>query len=367
MKTAYALLFLIFSAAAVASDGLSADKPAKGDWDFQAKKVWERERAGDEPFGRPGELRVSGDDRIYFHDFDKQVSYIFNREGGFVRLFARQGKAAGEVSRYVNCFTVGDKVVVGTPNTLEFFGRQGEFVKSAANDLFSRFPLVFINEDEFLTVAGGPQETRGGTERIVRRHVATGEETDFTEFPVSSKESGHAGGAIVLGLTPEVKVAYDQQAGAFYCGRNDEYAIHVVDLSGHLLRTFGLKRAKVTVTDKAKMEHLERFGLPRQRMDAVVRSLPNELAYYYRVQVNDGLVYVFAVATLDRHQNSQQVDVFGPDGTYLYRGRIECEAGKYVYGSPDNLQVRSDQLYVILEDGAGKKTLAKYQLVLPKQ
>lgn len=367
MRTTCVLLFLLVPAVVAASDDLGADKPTKGDWDFAAKKVWERDRAGDEVFGRPAELRVARDEMLYFHDFDRHVSYIFNREGEFARQFARQGKDAGEIPRYVNCFTAGDKVAIATPQTLEFFDREGTFVKSVRNDVFGRFPLVFVSEDEFLTAPAGPGEARGARQRIVRRNAGTGEEVDFTEFSASARDSGGGGGAVVLGLTPEVKAARDERTGEIYCGRSDEYAIHVVDPNGREQRTFGVKRARLPVTAEAKRKHVERFGMPAQRVDAIVRSLPNEMAYYYRIQANEGLIYVFATAALDRRLSGQQIDVFAPDGTYLFRGRIAFEAGKYVSGSPDNLQIRGDRLYVILEDDAGQKTLARYQLTLPKR
>ncbi|UCG31835.1 MAG: hypothetical protein JSU68_09225 [Phycisphaerales bacterium] len=366
MKTACSLLWLFFPAAGLAADGLVADEPAYGEWDFAAQKVWERERAGEEAFGRPAELRLTPDETLCFHDFDKQVSYIFDRDGGLVRAFGSQGRGPGEVSRYINCFTVGDKIVVGTPDTLEYFSKGGEFVRSVRNDLFARFPLVFLDEDEFLCVPGGPHETRGGKERILRRNVRTAAETEFAVLRVSSREGGQAGGAVVLGLTPQVRITHDPQTGEIYCGRNDKYAIHVFDSSGELLRNFGLKRAKVRVTDETKMEYLESLGMPKGRREALARSLPDKLACYYHIQVNDGLIYVFAVTGLDRRPSSQRIDVFRPDGTYLYRGRIGFEDGRHIYSSPENLAIRNDRLYVILEDDAGKKTLAKYQVTLPK-
>jgi len=99
----------------------NADKPLRGEWNFRPQKIWEIESVNDVPFVRPSELRASQDEMLYFHDFDQNVSYVFDKEGKFIHSFAKQGSGPGEVSRYLNCFLAGDKVVIGSPEKLHYF------------------------------------------------------------------------------------------------------------------------------------------------------------------------------------------------------------------------------------------------------
>lgn len=82
-------------------------------------------------------------------------------------------------------------------------------------------------------------------------------------------------------------------------------------------------------------------------------------------QGDRGLANVYAAAAFGGSLTRQPIDFFSRSGEYLYQGIIAIEEGRHVYGSPDNLRVQGDQLYVILEDGTGRRTIAKYGIQLP--
>ena len=127
MKKLWVVLVCGFFCFVLFADVRNDDKPIKGEWDFRPQKVWEVDKVDDVPFERPSELRASQDEKLYFHNFDRGVSYVFDKDGKLVNSFAKQGTAPSEVSRYINCFLAGDKVVVGSPDKLHFFSEQGLF------------------------------------------------------------------------------------------------------------------------------------------------------------------------------------------------------------------------------------------------
>lgn len=339
--------------------------PSRGTWDFAMQKTWEIDRIGDELLTKPGELRVAKDGSLFFHDFENHVSYAVNRNGQIVGKFGQKGDNPGEVSWYINCFTADNRAVIGAPDKLHFYTNTGEFIKAVPNDLFARFPLTFINENEFLVGPGAIPDAPNGEAIITYVDLGAGEEKVFDQFPLSDAEKGGTRGAVVVGLTPQFVMSYNPQSGRLYYAKNNEYAIHVADLDGKQYPTFGIEREKIPVTEEEKRNHAAKFDIPQEMVDQMIAVMPNEMAYFHRLQVNDGLVYVFPTLGLGQTLTSQPLDIFSLDGEYLYRADIKFDGGWHIYGNPDNLQIRDNYLYAILEDATGKKTIAKYRISLP--
>lgn len=367
MKKLWLVLVFGFFCFLAFADVNNADKPLKGDWDFRPQKVWEIDNVNETSFERPSELRVSQDEKLYFHDFDRGVSYVFDREGKHVNSFAKQGTEPGEVSRYLNCFLAGDKVVVGAPDKLHFFSEEGFFLKSIPNNLFERFPLIFVNENEFLynsRIVSDSAETR---DRIIRTNLETGEETVFDEFPMTSGEKQAQGGMslVILGLTPQIKFGYDQNSQKFYYGRSDDYNIRISDATGKKLFSFGLDRERKRATDEDKRKHFEKSPIPKDRIEKIIPTLPDELTYFMRIQVVEGLIFVFSTENLERQQDKIAVDIFSTEGKYFYRSFLQFGDETPLYTHVEKVIIKGNHCYALLEDESGKSIFAKYKISLP--
>ena len=359
------LVLGVLAATTHTQSGSRPDRPARGNWDFNPKKVWEISRVGDQPLAAPAELRVSPGGGVYFHDFERHLSYACDTHGRLVRAFAGQGQRPGEVSRYMNCLAGDERVVILSPESLHFYTGAGEYIRSVPNDLFQRFPFLYLGGETFLFGPGALTQVPGTEARIDRTDVGKGESAEFARVSVSDQDRQGPPGAIVLGLTPQLVVARDPTDGTLYYGKNSEYRIHAVDAEGRALATFGLARARAMVTEADKRAHFAGRGIPADRVEKMVATLPDQAVHYHRIEVHRSLVYVYAAAAFGGSLTRQPIDVFSRSGEYLYQGIIAIEEGRHVYGSPDNLRVQGDQLYVILEDGAGRRTIAKYGIQLP--
>lgn len=367
MKKRIILFIALIMISLLSAEVNNPDKPLKGEWDFNPQKIWEVDRVGDKLFERPSELRSSPDEMLYLHDFDHKESYVFDHSGGFIKSFAKQGEASGEVDRYINCFIAGDKVVIGTPNKLHFFSREGRFIKSYENNLFERFPLVFVSEDEFLYSPRVASHSAEDIEKIVRRNLNTGEEVGFVEFSIAKREKSPTSGMslVILGLTPQIKVGFDTDSERIYYGRSDDYSIHVAGLTGKRLFTFGLDRERKTVTDEEKRRHFEQARLPEERIEKILPSLPNYLTHYMRIQVVKGLVFVFSTESLDRLQEKLPIDVFSPEGKYLYHSCLKFDDGSPLFTHVEKVVINNTHVYAILESKEGRSVLAKYKIDVP--
>ena len=349
------------------ADVKNEDKPLQGEWDFRLQKVWEVDNVNGVSLVRPSELRASQDEMLYFHDFDQGMSFIFDRDGKFINSFAKQGPGPGEVSRYLNCFLAGKKVVVGSPDKLHFFSEEGSFLKSIPNNLFEHFPLIFVSENEFLynsRVVGNSKDIK---DRIVRTNLETGEETVFDEFSMTSGDKQAQGGMslVILGLTPQIKIGYDQDSQKFYYGRSDDYTIHVSEATGKKLFSFRLDRERKRVTDEDKRGHFEKSPIPKDRIEKIIPTLPDALTHFMRIQVGEGLIFVYSTESLERQQDNIAMDIFSPDGKYLYRSNLQFGDKEPLYTHVEKVIIRGDYCYALLEDESGKNIFAKYKIILP--
>lgn len=364
MKILCFVLSLFLCISLLSAGVKNPDKPLKGEWDFNLKKVWEINRANDEPFAMPGELMVIKNGHPVFRDFMKNKSYIFTRSGKYINSFAQQGKNPGEVSRYLNRFFVEDKIVIGSPDNLHFFTEQGKFIKSFPNNLYECFPLHFINENEFLYGLGDLTKSPSGKEDIMRKNLVTGAETLFDTFDVEKSESSKGPSFVIFGLTPQFKMGFNPETGYFYYGKSNEYEIRVADVNGKRVTSFGLSRKKKKFSAEDKKKHFGSLRMPEERKKSLIASLPDELTYFMKIQVNKGLVYVFAVDEFDRHRKKQPIDMFSPKGKYLYSSCIKFE-GDVVFANPGNMVFVGEYLYILYRENGKKGSLAKYRISLP--
>ncbi|MCU0640310.1 MAG: hypothetical protein MUF59_10660, partial [Candidatus Krumholzibacteria bacterium] len=176
------------------SGGTRSGTPAKGVWDFAPVAVWSFDLAGNDTLRHVAEPRVSDEGRLYFHDFDRHLSYILDENGTLVGRFAQAGEGPGEVSRYVNCFTSGGRVIVGSMNKLYFFDRDGLFIKSIPNNIFESFPLAFDGDEVMYAGPGALVNLPDGRAAVRKVDIASGQAVIIHEFTMGVDERINFGG-----------------------------------------------------------------------------------------------------------------------------------------------------------------------------
>ena len=174
-------------------------------------------------------------------------------------------------------------------------------------------------------------------------------------------------GVVVQGLSPLLVVGYDSDR--FYYGFNSSYVINAADYNGKKLNHFSLDRKKKEVSESDIFDFLKKniqYPIPDDMLKNISRSLPTELAYFVRIEVNNNLIYVYE-AYLDRQPKRQQIDIFSPGGQYLYRAFINAPGEFTIVSNPNPiLVIRNDHLHVALENKGGDVMLAKFAMTLPR-
>ena len=365
------ILVLLVTVSFLFSEVKNQDKPLKGQWDFELKEVWTVDKAGDKPLVKPRHLMVSKDGTNYLYDGKNVEYYTFTKDGKFIKTFAKRGEGPGELKRFYNAFLLKDKHIIADAYEIEYLTKDGKFIKSIKNDFSQRLPDFFISEDEFVYFPLLKLNNPDIDGKIFKYNIKTQTQKLLAEFPVfeggTVKNEEVVIGVIVPGLSPLMVIGYTP--GIIYYGYNSSYVIIAADYSGKKLHSFSLERKKGTVTKGAKEEFFKDKPIPKNFLPTIMKSLPDELTYFSRIEIHNKLIFVY-VSYLDQHLANQQIDIFSPDGKYLYRSQVRAPEGfSFTVGRAPIILIQDDHLYTALkkEDGKGKIILAKYKITLPKE
>ena len=97
-------------------------------------------------------------------------------------------------------------------------------------------------------------------------------------------------------------------------------------------------------------------------MDQMIKGMPDVATFFSRIFIGkNGLIYIF-VSDLE-NEDGQGVDIFSPEGKYLYHGEIKVEEGSKIR-SP--IAFYKNSIYMFVEDEEGESSLIKYKIDLPE-
>jgi hypothetical protein len=359
------LLIALFQAACV-----NSDKPLKGEWDFKLTKVWEIDRAGDDLLGRPFTLTATEDGILYVYDPANHTNYIFDKDGNFVRAFARSGQGPGELVGQELTHCVNGEVYIHASNGINHFTKDGVYIQTVKQEGRPLDPRIFLNSDEIISAPKTAVFLPDGKGQIIRKNIKTGDETVISEFSLQDWGIAQSGESVVdmiaIGFSPLMILGYAENR--LYWGMNTSYMINVTDLSGKKINSFSLKRRAKTVSDKFKKKYFKSPDLPEEMLNRIAESLPNKISFFHRIEVHNGLVYVFVpdVDLESKMAKLKQIDIFSPEGEYLYRAYIKFEKNRHPLFSPlNNLIIQNRHLYAVLMDEKDNVRVAKYEIALP--
>lgn len=367
-KALWFLSVLLIVVPLLLSEIKNADKPLRGEWDFKPAKEWEIDSAGSDVFGIPANMQVSNEGHLYVYDRENKRNYIFDSDGNFIKIYGARGQGPGEARDQSSFFIVEDKLLIVDVGRIHYFRLDGTYLHSVVNSLYSRRPVYFLNEHEFIAVPLGVFEAPDFKAQIKRINLESGQETVIADFEIFQGGIGRAGkmvGSLIIpGLTPLMTVGYGNRQ--LYFGRSDIYKIQVTDLKGKLLNTFSVDRKKQKVREDIKKKYFGRYSsMRKQALDQIIETTPNEATFFSRIETYMGLIYVF-IPDIARH-NQQKIDIFSPEGKYLYRGNLTIEDNLTMM-EPQiyNPYIKDDFLYVSVMDENDNVKIIKYRISLPE-
>ncbi|MEN8154197.1 MAG: 6-bladed beta-propeller [Acidobacteriota bacterium] len=360
------ILFLYLLPINLKGEIKNQDKPAKGESLFQIKECWNIEEAEGNPFGSIRQILVSKNGLLCCLDDKFKRLYLFDKNGKFIKGFGKKGEGPGEIKqiRQARLHNAENFIAIQDINSIHYFNWNGEYLESKPNPK-QKSPILFLKKYEFITAPRSILAAQDGIAEVKQINLESGKETVITKFSMykggAIQNNNNSASMIAEGLTPLFELGIHENR--LYYGVSDKYVIHISGIDGKAINGFSLLRNKYSITEKEKVEPILRAakGLaPEELLKTLAKKLPDEETYYTAIQSHKGLIFIFISKwTTD---NSRQIDIFSPEGKYLYRKFIKIESGFKIENTP---LIKGNFLYLIIQNEDDETSIRKYEIGLP--
>lgn len=344
--------------------------PLKGKWDFQVKKDWEIEEAGDDVIGEVQNIASADDGRIYIMDSKNYKIYIFSPGGKFITAFGKRGEGPGEIKNFSmgnQLFVLKQSLIIVDRVRINYFSLDGTFKKTVIYPTLMR-PRAFVSEDIFISAPVNLERPGSKKAKIKLYNVkdklenTIAEYEPFKEAAATDRSQGRSVTVVVVfgGVTPIMFVK--NRNNNLYYGMTNTYTINRMDIKSKKILDFSVEgREPMAITKAVKKELVRGLGdVPQDMLDRIMDGLPEKASFYQDIQIDSkGFVYVFLANPTS--EPIQGIDIFSPEGKYLYSSELKVEEEFSIQG----VYLRDDLLVIAVEDEEGEVKVAKYSVRLP--
>ncbi len=370
MKKFYFISMLLFSFSLFAGSIVNQDKPLKGNWNFNLEMMWSVTEGGQELLIKIGQIKTDKDGNIYMMEIKHGKIFKFDKDGKFITTIGKRGEGPGEFRMAFNFFIVGEDIIVPSRGGIfHYFGQDGRFKRSVNTGSFV-FPRYYLDNNKFIWVRSDREGIGKKPEQISIYDMKTRKSTDLIEISPENVLIAEEGGMRLIikdsQTTPGVVLALQGKNILF--GKSDKYLFEKIDHSGKVLSSFSIEgRKRKPISKEFKRKRFENINLnggmiPKNMINQMIKGMPDVATYFSRIMVSEkGLIYVF-VADLE-NQGGQEIDIFSPEGKFLYHSEINVEEGSKIV-SP--ISFFKDSIVMFVEDEEGESSLIKYKIDLPK-
>jgi hypothetical protein len=346
------------------------DTPLKGKWDFKMEKTWEVEEAGDDVIGSVQNIDSADDGRVYILDSKNYKIYIFSPEGKFISSFGRKGEGPGEIKNFNSgeqLFVADQHIIVVDRSRISYFSLDGAFEKSIVYSPQMK-PREFVSAEALVSAPVSPESLGGKAAKIKWYNVNDKSEKTIAEYELFKKAAAtdRSPGrtvtvvAVFSGITPIMIVKY--RDNRVYYGMCDTYTINRVDLKDKKTSSFSIEgREPLEITPAIKKELAKGLGdIPQDLLEKIMDGLPKKASFYQDLVIdNRGFIYVFLANPTAKP--IQGIDIFSPDGKYLYSSQLRFEEGSTIQA----IYLRDNLLVIAVEDEEGTVKVVQYSVQLP--
>jgi hypothetical protein len=304
-------------------------------------------------------------------DSKEAVIHVFSPDGKHLARFGKRGEGPGEfktLNQGQQIYAPGSELLFCENTRLLHFDLQGRFLRQTP--LPGRLdPSAFIDSNRFVSApstADNPKaeiplelyDLRAQSGKIL---------TTFKPFSKATASDQSAQRTVTVAIvisdiTPLMQVAANAKHIVY--GMSDRYDLTQMDLTGKVINRFSIPARKANKVSQKFKEQLKKNlpgNAPSNLVQRILDGLPPEASFFSRLMVLDtGMILAF-VSDPDR-TDGVALDVFSPEGHYLYQAQIATPAGH----SLDTFTLSSDRLFMASQDEDGSPWLTCYQIALPK-
>jgi outer membrane protein assembly factor BamB len=359
------LLSLTFSLFSLVKN---VDKPLKGNWDFKPEKVWSIDQAGNDLLTRVARIQVDSNGNVYVMEVKQGKIYVFDKKGKYLYSIGKRGEGPGEYKMAYNFFVCGDFVIVPEMRRIHFFKKDGKFIKTYI-EKSSMFPRGFIDENRMIYVKSDREGMGKVPEKVNVFNFKTEQNRTLLTVPPEEAITAQKGGMRIVikdsQTTPGIVLSIAKNE--ILIGKSDKYKIKKIDLNGKELMEFALDgRTRKHISEEFKRKRFESISLnggkmPKDMIDLMTKNMPDISTFFSRIITDHfGKIYVF-ISDLE-NKSGQEIDIFSPNGKYLYHSNINIENCSIKSG----IVFKKGFLYLFGEDDDGEGSLMKFRIKFPK-
>lgn len=362
--------FLLLGICLFLNAAIQEDSPSRGEYNFPLEKIWETDAAGDMLLGSITNIWIADDGTVYCYDRKNLKYFIFDSNGTLLRAFGKKGEGPGEIRRIEQAplYMINNTLIIMDTGKLHYFDYTGNYLKSIVYSQRGR-PNLFLNENEFIVSPRTVLDIPQGKGTIRKVNLVTKKRVIIKEFDIfkggAISDQNIQAALVVPTLTPLMIV--DIHQNRLYYGMSNHYRIDICDMSGKDLGFFGLKRKKKSIRDEVKIKRIQRMvksikaQVPDELLRTLALKLPSQETYFYQMRIHNGLIFLYN-SHFDRG-NIQKIDIFSPEGKYLYRALVRTGKDLTIRSGP---VFKGNFLYLALENEDGDILLGKYKTHYPK-
>jgi D-alanyl-D-alanine carboxypeptidase len=356
---------------------VNKDTPAYGEWDFAPQEEWSLERPGQQSLSRRCDIRIDDDGTLYLLDRVSAKISVLDPDGNLLRSFGGHGDGPRFgypldlfiTPRFIHVLDMarnGDKI--------KTYDRSGSHVETADVEQ-GVSPRLFLDDDRYVAVRSGPDVLNRPDQElleILSRNGTPG--PALAKFPTEEKlilETFVPMGRYILlqdniNIFPRLIVHFDGRS--LYLGRSDAYTIKRIGLNGDEQLAFSLSgrvQEKLppdyAVSLAARTKVAGSKEMPAETRQRFIAGFPGRQVFYTKIATDErGLVYVYGPDVTD--MKTQEIDIFSPEGNYLYRAVIALPGGRERI-TPFELE--GEHLYALVKGEEGRARLIKYRVRKP--
>lgn len=369
------LTLLFLNTQVFAEEVVNMDKPKKGDWDFGLTKIWELEEINHEVFGGINMITSDEYGTVYVVDSKRSNVYILDKDGTFISAFGKRGEGPGEIKKMGRCFLANNKLIFPDGSRIHYFSTKGDYIETKVIPSSLR-PRQMMTANIIISVPYINWKDPKAKGKFSIYDIKKKEERVLFEFSTYKKgivreTSGSNTSTFSFStsyLTPMMSLEYQPKTKRLYFGMTNEYKITVRDLGdvvkggkGKNTLVFSVERGTKSVPKGFKDKLLEGLDWPDRVKKQIKDGFPDVLTQFTGFRADErGYIYVYHNEPMVEHR--QTMDIFSPDGVYIYKGVLAVEEGTSIGRSHWN----GNNLYLVTEDDEGELKLAKYKINLPE-
>jgi hypothetical protein len=348
------------------------DKPEKGQWEFNPKKVWQLDAIDNDVLFRVEGMKIDQKGNLYIAESKNMKFYVLDPNGKSITSFGTKGQGPGEL-QYIGRFYLQDNYLISPEMVkIHYFSTKGEFIKDVKTAKWLNSKL-FIDENQLIVLSYFPFRVKNNPNYIELYNLKTNTSKKLIELKLKEGFLRYEKGGIRLAIyvnktVPELFMTSHYKTLLY--GNSSQYQIDKIDLTGKKLLSFSIEeRKKNPVSKITKRKHVEKnsritFEYPQNVVDDLLETIPNESPYFYQILVGaKGEIYVLLI-DLD-NSNQQAVDVFSPEGKYLYHSVINL-SNDFEYIRNLAISFVNSELFVFGDNKEDERQLVKYKINLPE-